>query len=343
MDEHKFFHKAVGNIRERYGKESIIRMSDDTIAKCPAISTGCLSIDIASGIGGLPKGRITEIYGPPGSGKTSLALQSIVQAQKEGLVAIIDAEQSLDFLYASKLGVNVDDIFVSQPESGEEALSIAETLVRSGDIAMLVIDSVDALVPQKVIEGEIGDSLPASQARLMSQAMRMLKGVVRKSKTVFVCINQTRSDMGSMGGGYGAPRQVTSGGRALLYYSSMRIEVTRIGTVKDGDDQSVANKVKIEFKKNKVAVPYKRCEVELRFGEGFDIYADLLDLGVACKEIEKSGSWYAFNGERLGQGRAFSVESLKANPEMMAKITASVRQKKGLDILPEESEEGNNE
>jgi len=331
---HIHFHEAVKIIRKNYGEGSIMRLSDSPIRR-EAISTGCLSVDIATGIGGLPKGRVTEVYGRPAGGKSTLALQTAVQAQREGLVAYVDVEQALDPEYAAALGVDVDSLFLSQPDCGEEALEIVETIIRSGDVAMVVIDSVDALVPRAVIEGEMGQSLPALQARLMSQAMRKLSGVTRKSNTVLLFINQIRKDLGM--GGYGGPKDVTSGGFALQFYASMRIEVRNIGAIKDGDDQHIANKVKVEIKKNKVAVPFKKCEVELTFGKGFNAAVDLLDLGVDCKIIEKSGAWFGFRGQRLGQGRTFSATFLRENPEISDTISKAVRQIKGLDVLPEES------
>lgn len=334
--QHKHFHAAIDIVKKNYGEDAIMRLGERPVVRCGAISTGCLSIDIATGIGGLPKGRITETFGVPHGGKTTLALQAVAQAQKEGMVAYVDAEHSLDPLYAKALGVDVDNLFISQPDSGEQALEITETIIRSGDVAMIVVDSVDALVPKAVIEGEMGQSLPALQARLMSQAMRKLKGVVRQSGTVMLFINQIRKDLGM--GGYGGPKDVTSGGMALLFYASMRIEVRRTAFIKDGQEQSIGQRVKIEIKKNKVAVPYKKCEVDLIFGRGFDAEADLIDLGVSCGAVEKAGAWFSAGAIRLGQGKSFSAQFLRENPEVVAKIVAEVRQKKGLDILPEEVE-----
>lgn len=340
MSEHKFFHEAVEHVRKKYGQGAIMRLSDNPVVRCQAISTGCLSIDIASGIGGMPKGRITEVFGAPHGGKSTLALQTAAQAQKEGLVAYIDVENALDLPYCQALGVDIDNLFLSQPDSAEDALEIAETIIRSGDVAMVVVDSVDALVPRAVIDGEMGQSLPALQARIMSQAMRKISGVVRKSGTVMLFINQVRMDLGGMGGYGGSPREVTSGGKALLFYASMRIDVRRTAFITDGaSEQKVGQKVRVEFKKNKVAVPYKRVEVPLMFGHGFDAEADLLDLAVDCKVVAKAGAWFSYGATRLGQGRAFSAQFLREHPEVTVKIVAEVRQKKGLDVLLEEPEE----
>lgn len=339
MSDHKHFDEAIKIVRDRYGKTAIMKLSDTEITRCPAISTGCLSIDIATGIGGMPRGRITEVYGAPHGGKSTLALQTAAQAQKFGRVVYIDVENALDTLYAAALGVDVDNLYLSQPDCAEDALEIAETIIRSGDVAMLIIDSVDALVPKAVIDGEMGQSLPALQARIMSQAMRKINGVVRKSGVVMLFINQVRMDLGGMGGFGGQPKEVTSGGKALLFYTSMRIDVRRISFIKDGQDQTVGQKVKIEIKKNKVAIPYKRCDVDLMFGRGFDAEVDILDQAVACKVVDKAGAWYSFGAIRLGQGRAFSSQYLRDNLEVATEISQAVRKIKGLDILPEESEE----
>lgn len=338
----KYFNEAVKIIKEKYGQNAIMRLGDNEIVRCPAISTGCLSIDIASGIGGIPRGRISEVYGAPHGGKTTLALQTAVQAQKAGgIVAYIDAESAFDKLYAEQLGLDVNQLYIAQPESGEEALTIAQTLIMSGDVALVVIDSVDALVPQAFIEGDIGMSLPAAQARLMSQACRVLKTVVRKAGASLLFINQVRMNLGGMGGFGGQPTEVTSGGKALPFYTSMRIDVRRSSFITDGQDQKIGQKVKIEFKKNKVAIPYKKCEVDLIFGQGFDPNLDLIDLATSCGVVAKAGAWYSHGSQRLGQGRMFSATFLKENPEIAAKIAESVRVKKGLDILPEEPEEEN--
>jgi recombination protein RecA len=317
---------AIATIEKQFGKGSIMRLGEKKVVDVPAISTSCLSLDAAIGVGGVPRGRIIEIFGPESGGKTTLALHIVAEAQKAGgIAAYIDAEHALDARYAENLGVNINDLFISQPDSGEQALEIAEALVRSGGIDVLVIDSVAALVPKAELDGEMGDALPGLQARLMSQALRKLTAVVSRSKTCLIFINQIREKIGVM---FGNP-ETTTGGRALKFYSSVRLEIRRVNSIKDGDTV-IGSRTKVKVVKNKVAPPFKECEFDLMYGEGISKEGDLLDLAVENRIIEKSGAWFSFHGERLGQGRENVKNLLKADRELASKIEAEVRRALGI-------------
>jgi recombination protein RecA len=317
---------AVMNIEKQFGKGSIMRLGERKVVDVPTISTSCLSLDAAIGVGGVPRGRIVEIYGPESGGKTTLALHIVAQAQKAGgVAAYIDAEHALDAQYAAKLGVNIDDLFVSQPDSGEQALEIAETLVRSNGVDVLIIDSVAALVPRAELDGDMGDSLPGLQARLMSQALRKLTAVVARSKTCLIFINQIREKIGIM---FGSP-ETTTGGRALKFYSSVRLDIRRTSSIKDGESV-VGNRTKVKVVKNKVAPPFKEAEFDLMYGEGISREGDLLDLAVLHKIVEKSGAWFSFQGERLGQGRENVKNLLKGDPALTLRIETEVRRALGI-------------
>jgi recombination protein RecA len=325
---------AISQIEKQFGKGSIMRLGERKVVDVPAISTSCLSLDHAIGIGGVPRGRIVEIYGPESGGKTTLALHIVAEAQKQGgVAAYIDAEHALDAPYAEKLGVNVNDLFISQPDSGEQALEIVEALVRSGGVDVVVVDSVAALVPKAELDGEMGDSLPGLQARLMSQALRKLTAVTARSKTCLVFINQIREKIGVM---FGSP-ETTTGGRALKFYASVRIDIRRISSIKDGESV-VGNRTKAKVVKNKVAPPFRDAEFDIMYGEGVSREGDLLDLAVAHRIVEKSGAWFSFKGERLGQGRENAKALLKTTPELAAKIEGEVRKALGIP-LPAPSEE----
>ena len=317
---------TLDKLEKTYGKGAIMRMGDKTIEAMEVISTGSLGLDIALGIGGLPKGRVVEIYGPESSGKTTLALQTIAECQKlGGICAFIDAEHALDPIYARKLGVNVSDLLISQPDTGEQALEIADTLVRSGAVGILVIDSVAALTPKAELEGEMGDSLPGLQARLMSQALRKLTGSISKSNTMVIFINQIRMKIGVM---FGSP-ETTTGGNALKFYASVRLDIRRIGAIKDREEV-VGNQTRVKVVKNKVAAPFKMVEFDIMYGEGISKVGELVDLGVTAGVVEKSGSWYSYSGERIGQGRDNAKVFLKNNPDMANKIEAQIRANSGL-------------
>jgi recombination protein RecA len=323
----KAIEMAVGQIEKQFGKGSIMRLGQkDAIAAIPAISTGSVSLDYALGIGGVPRGRVVEIFGPESSGKTTLSLQIIAEAQKlGGMAAFVDAEHALDAQYAKKLGVDLDNLLVSQPDNGEQALEIVEVLVRSGGVDVVVVDSVAALVPRAEIEGEMGEAQMGLQARLMSQALRKLTGVVSKSKTCLVFINQLREKIGVM---FGNP-ETTTGGRALKFYASVRIDIRRIGAIKDGD-QVVGGRTRVKVVKNKVAPPFREAEFDVMYGEGISREGDLLDLAVDRKIVEKSGTWFAFSGDRLGQGRENVKQFLKDNPVVRQSIEDRVRKELGL-------------
>ncbi|MEK6301151.1 MAG: recombinase RecA [Acidobacteriota bacterium] len=317
---------AIANIEKAYGKGSIMRLGEKKVMDIPAISTSCLSLDAAIGIGGVPRGRVVEIYGPESGGKTTLALHIVAQAQiAGGVAAYIDAEHAMDAKYAAKLGVNVNDLFISQPDSGEQGLEIAEALVRSGGIDVLVIDSVAALVPRAELDGEMGDSLPGLQARLMSQALRKLTAVVARSNTCLIFINQIREKIGVM---FGSP-ETTTGGRALKFYSSVRLDIRRISSIKDGDSV-VGNRTRVKVVKNKVAPPFKEAEFDIMYGEGISREGDLLDLAVENRIVEKSGAWFSFQGERLGQGRENAKNLLRSDAAIGSRIEAEVRKSLGL-------------
>ncbi|MGI8782951.1 MAG: recombinase RecA [Acidobacteriota bacterium] len=313
---------ALTQIERQFGKGSIMKLGDRAVVEVPVISTGSLSIDLALGIGGLPRGRIIEIFGPESSGKTTLALHVVAEAQRVGGTAtFIDAEHALDADYARKLGVNVDELLISQPDSGEQALDIVEVLVRSGAVDIMVIDSVAALIPRAELEGEMGDSHMGLQARLMSQAMRKLTGIVSKSNTCIIFINQIREKIGVM---FGNP-ETTPGGRALKFYSSIRLDIRRIAAIKEGD-QFIGNRTRVKVVKNKLAPPFREAEFDILYGEGISLEGDLIDLGVEKKVVEKSGAWFSFAGERLGQGRENARQFLKQNRDVSQKINAGIRQ-----------------
>jgi recombination protein RecA len=333
---------AVSTIEKQFGKGSIMRLgqNESLVKDVEAISTGALSLDIALGIGGLPKGRIVEIFGPESSGKTTLALSVIAQAQKKGgVVAFVDAEHALDVNYARKLGVNTEDLLISQPDTGEQALEITETLVRSGAIDVLVVDSVAALVPRAEIEGDMGDSHMGLQARLMSQALRKLTGAINRSQTLVIFINQIRMKIGVM---FGNP-ETTTGGNALKFYASVRLDVRRIGAIKNGEDVT-GNRTAVKVVKNKMAPPFTKVEFDLMYGEGISEAGDLLDLAVTANMIEKSGSWFSINGERMGQGRDQAKQYLKEHPEVMAELRTKILSSNGIGKLlmdtPEVGAEG---
>ena len=322
---------ALANIEKKFGKGSIMRLGEREVSDIPAISTTSLSLDAAVGVGGVPRGRIVEIYGPESSGKTTLALHIVAEAQKAGgVAAYIDAEHAMDADYAGKLGVDIDQLLISQPDSGEQALEIAEALVRSNGVDVIVVDSVAALVPRAELDGEMGDSLPGLQARLMSQALRKLTAIVAQSNTCFIFINQIREKIGVM---FGNP-ETTTGGRALKFYSSLRLDIRRIGAIKDGD-RVVGNRTKVKVAKNKVAPPFRECEFDIMYGEGISREGDLLDLAVANRAVEKSGAWFSYKGERLGQGRENAKQALKDNPEILKKIDREVKVKLGLPVKEE--------
>jgi recombination protein RecA len=318
---------AVGQIEKQFGKGSIMRLGQrGAIAPMEAISTGSISIDYALGIGGLPRGRVVEIFGPESSGKTTLALQVIAEAQKTGgMAAFVDAEHALDAQYAQKLGVELENLLVSQPDHGEQALEIVEVLVRSNSVDVVVVDSVAALVPKAEIEGEMGEAQMGLQARLMSQALRKLTGVVSKSNTTLIFINQLREKIGVM---FGNP-ETTTGGRALKFYASVRIDIRRIASIKDGD-AVVGGRTRVKVVKNKVAPPFREAEFDVMYGEGISKEGDLLDLAVEKRIVEKSGAWFAFSGERLGQGRENAKQFLKENPSVRQTIEDRVRKELGL-------------
>ena len=317
----KTLEQVMKDIEKQFGKGAVMKLGEHAHQKVEVISSGSITLDTALGIGGYPKGRIIEIYGPESSGKTTFALHAIAEAQKNGgKAAFIDAEHALDPVYASKLGVNINDLLLSQPDNGEQALEITEALVRSGAISIIVIDSVAALVPQAEIEGEMGDSHVGLQARLMSQALRKLSGIINKTNTVAIFINQLREKVGVM---FGNP-EVTPGGRALKFYSSVRLEIRRGEQIKQGTD-IIGNKANIKVVKNKMAPPFKTCSVDIMYGTGISKYGELVDLGAQANVIEKSGAWYAYNGEKIGQGKENAKLWLKNNPEETKKIVSEVR------------------
>jgi recombination protein RecA len=312
---------ALRQIEKQFGKGSIMKLGEQAGLQVETVPSGSIALDIALGVGGFPRGRIIEIYGPESSGKTTVALHAIAEVQKiGGTAAFIDAEHALDPLYASKLGVNIDELLLSQPDTGEQALEIAEALVRSGAIDIIVIDSVAALVPKAEIEGEMGDSHVGLQARLMSQALRKLSGAISKSKTIAIFINQLREKVGVM---FGNP-ETTPGGRALKFYASVRLEVRRVETIKMGNEL-VGNRTRVKVVKNKVAPPFKQCEIDIMYGEGISKEGSLIDIGTEMDIIQKSGAWFSFEGERLGQGRENAKQFLKDHPEIAAKIERQIR------------------
>ena len=326
MDKDKALAAALSQIERNFGKGSVMRFGEGPIAQIESISTGSLGLDIALGIGGLPRGRIVEIFGPESSGKTTLALHVIAEAQRNGgICAFVDAEHALDPNYAKKLGVKIDELLISQPDTGEQALEITDTLVRSGAIDVLVIDSVAALTPKAELEGEMGDSLPGLQARLMSQAMRKLTASISKSKAMVIFINQIRMKIGVM---YGSP-ETTTGGNALKFYASVRLDIRRIGAIKEREEV-IGNQTRVKVVKNKLAPPFRQVEFDIMYGEGISKTGELLDLGVKSGIVEKSGAWFSYDSQRLGQGRENSRQFLKDNPAMASEIEKGVRESSGL-------------
>jgi recombination protein RecA len=327
VDKSKALDAALSQIERAFGKGSIMKLGkNEQCVEIETVSTGSLSLDIALGVGGLPRGRIVEIYGPESSGKTTLALHTIAEAQKKGgICAFVDAEHALDPIYARKLGVDLENLLISQPDTGEQALEICDTLVRSGAIDVLVIDSVAALTPRAEIEGEMGESLPGLQARLMSQALRKLTASISRSNTMVIFINQIRMKIGVM---YGSP-ETTTGGNALKFYASVRLDIRRIGSVKDRDEV-VGNQTRVKVVKNKLAPPFKQVEFDIMYGEGVSKTGELIDLGVKAGVVEKSGAWFSYNSQRLGQGRENAKLFLKENPEAAREIELALRQNAGL-------------
>jgi recombination protein RecA len=327
MDKTKALDAALSQIERAFGKGSIMRLGQDgKVVEIATIPTGSIGLDMALGVGGLPRGRIVEIYGPESSGKTTLALHTVAEAQKRGgICAFIDAEHALDPVYARKLGVNIDELLISQPDAGEQALEIADTLVRSGAIDVLVVDSVAALTPRAELEGEMGDQLPGLQARLMSQALRKLTASISRSNTMVIFINQIRMKIGVM---FGSP-ETTTGGNALKFYASVRLDIRRIGQIKDRDEV-VGNQTRVKVVKNKVAPPFRQVEFDIMYGEGVSRTGELIDLGVKAGIVEKSGAWFSFDSQRLGQGRENAKQFLKDNPEVASAIDLAIRQNAGL-------------
>ena len=340
MDKSKALDAALSQIERSFGKGSIMRLGrSDKVVEISTISTGSLGLDIALGIGGLPRGRIVEIYGPESSGKTTLALHTVAEAQKAGgICAFVDAEHALDPSYARKLGVNLEDLLISQPDTGEQALEIADTLVRSGAVDVLVVDSVAALTPRAEIEGEMGEVLPGMQARLMSQALRKLTASIARSNTMVIFINQIRMKIGVM---FGSP-ETTTGGHALKFYASVRLDIRRIGAIKEREEV-VGNQTRVKVVKNKLAPPFKQVEFDIMYGEGVSKSGELVDLGVKAGIIEKSGAWFSFDSQRLGQGRENAKQFLRDNPSIAESIERSIRQNAGLiadQFLTKGAEEG---
>ena len=326
VDKTKALEAAISQIDKAFGKGSLMRLGDRNVVDMEAISTGSLGLDIALGIGGLPKGRIVEVYGPESSGKTTLALHVVAETQKlGGTAAFVDAEHALDPIYAQKLGVSLDELLISQPDTGEQSLEIADTLVRSGAVDVLVIDSVAALTPRAELEGDMGDSLPGLQARLMSQALRKLTGSISKSNTLVIFINQIRMKIGVM---FGSP-ETTTGGNALKFYSSVRLDIRRIGAIKNRDEV-VGNQTRVKVVKNKVAPPFKQVEFDIMYGEGISKMGELIDLGVKAEVVEKAGSWFSYKSERIGQGRENAKQFMRDHPDMAAEIEHAIRANAGL-------------
>lgn len=340
-DRRAALENALRQIEKQFGKGSIMKLGESAHMQVETVSSGSLALDLALGIGGFPRGRIIEIYGPESSGKTTVALHAIAEVQKiGGTAAFIDAEHALDPLYASKLGINIDELLLSQPDTGEQALEIAEALVRSGAVDIIVIDSVAALVPKAEIEGEMGDSHVGLQARLMSQALRKLSGAINKSKTIAIFINQLREKVGVM---FGNP-ETTPGGRALKFYSSVRLDVRRVETIKQGNDM-IGNRTRIKVVKNKVAPPFKQADIDIMYGEGISREGSIIDIGTEMDVIQKSGAWYSFNNDRLGQGRENAKQFLKENPQLADLIEKKIRENSNLivsippDVQEDEEEE----
>ena len=327
----KALQAALAQIEKQFGKGTIMRLGEgEVIDDIEVVSTGSLGLDIALGVGGLPRGRVVEIYGPESSGKTTLTLQVIAEMQKlGGTCAFIDAEHALDTAYAQKLGVNLQELLISQPDTGEQALEIVDALVRSASVDLVVIDSVAALTPKAEIEGEMGDSLPGLQARLMSQALRKLTGTIKKTNTMVIFINQIRMKIGVM---FGSP-ETTTGGNALKFYASVRLDIRRVGSIKKGDEV-IGNETKVKVVKNKVSPPFKTAEFDILYGEGISREGEIIDMGVEAKVLEKSGSWYAYKGEKIGQGKDNAREFLRENPALSFEIENLVREAVGIRVLP---------
>ena len=332
----KALQAALAQIEKQFGKGAIMRLGEgEVIDDIEVVSTGSLGLDIALGVGGLPRGRVVEIYGPESSGKTTLTLQVVAEMQKlGGTCAFIDAEHALDIQYAQKLGVNLQELLISQPDTGEQALEIVDALVRSASVDLVVIDSVAALTPKAEIEGEMGDSLPGLQARLMSQALRKLTGSIKKTNTMVIFINQIRMKIGVM---FGSP-ETTTGGNALKFYASVRLDIRRIGSIKKGEEV-IGNETKVKVVKNKVAPPFKTAEFDILYGQGISREGEVIDMGVEAKVLEKSGSWYAYQGEKIGQGKDNAREFLKENPDLAIEIENKVREAMGIPLLPGSEEE----
>jgi recombination protein RecA len=327
----KALQAALAQIEKQFGKGAIMRLGEgEVIDDIEVVSTGSLGLDIALGVGGLPRGRVVEIYGPESSGKTTLTLQVVAEMQKQGgTCAFIDAEHALDIQYAQKLGVNLQELLISQPDTGEQALEIVDALVRSASVDLVVIDSVAALTPKAEIEGEMGDSLPGLQARLMSQALRKLTSSIKKTNTMVIFINQIRMKIGVM---FGSP-ETTTGGNALKFYASVRLDIRRIGSIKKGEEV-IGNETKVKVVKNKVSPPFKTAEFDILYGEGISREGEIIDMGVEAKVLEKSGSWYAYNGEKIGQGKDNARDFLKENPDLAIEIENKVRLEMGIPLLP---------
>jgi len=333
----KALQAALAQIDKQFGKGTIMRLGEgEKIEDIQVVSTGSLGLDIALGVGGLPRGRVVEIYGPESSGKTTLTLQVIAEMQRQsGQCAFIDAEHALDIQYAQKLGVNVSDLLISQPDTGEQALEIVDSLVRSGAVDLIVIDSVAALVPKAEIEGEMGDSLPGLQARLMSQALRKLTASIKRTNCMVIFINQIRMKIGVM---FGSP-ETTTGGNALKFYASVRLDIRRTGTIKKGEE-AIGNETKVKVVKNKVAPPFKTAEFDILFGEGISREGEIIDMGVSAQVLEKSGAWYAYKGEKIGQGRDNAREFLRENRGLALEIENRVRESLGIPLLPPDADDG---
>lgn len=327
----KALQAALAQIEKQFGKGSIMRLGEgEVIEDIEVVSTGSLGLDIALGVGGLPRGRVVEIYGPESSGKTTLTLQVVAEMQKMGgTCAFIDAEHALDVQYAQKLGVNLQELLISQPDTGEQALEIVDALVRSGSVDLVIIDSVAALTPKAEIEGEMGDSLPGLQARLMSQALRKLTATIKKTNTMVIFINQIRMKIGVM---FGSP-ETTTGGNALKFYASVRLDIRRIGSIKKGEEV-IGNETKVKVVKNKVSPPFKTAEFDILYGEGISREGEIIDMGVEAKVLEKSGAWYAYNGEKIGQGKDNAREFLRENPDLAVEIENKVREALGIPLRP---------
>ena len=327
----KALQAALAQIEKQYGKGTIMRLGEgEVIEDIQVVSTGSLGLDVALGVGGLPRGRVIEIYGPESSGKTTLTLQVIAEMQKQGgQCAFVDAEHALDIQYAQNLGVNLQDLLISQPDTGEQALEIVDSLVRSGAVDLIVIDSVAALTPKAELEGEMGDSLPGLQARLMSQALRKLTATIKKANCMVIFINQIRMKIGVM---FGSP-ETTTGGNALKFYASVRLDIRRIGTIKKGED-AIGNETKVKIVKNKVAQPFKTAEFDIMFGEGISREGETVDMGVVANIVNKSGAWYAYQGEKIGQGRDNAKEFLRENPDLAREIENKIRESLGIALLP---------